>query len=264
MPQQSIKIGIDLDPIKPIKGCVTFQCDITTPRCIALIRKELKHFQADIVMNDGAPNVGTDWNLDAYQQIELSLHAVKLATQVLRKGGTFITKVFRSKDYNSFLYVLNQLFARVESSKPPSSRQQSAEIFMVCQGYKAPEYIDPKFLDPKYAFEDIDGAKGGIDGNAVEQTTKVSSLKKLLQTKRANRGGYDDDKVALLYEKTDLIDFLESADPFEYLSKFHAVSRTCSCLIANGCSLTTTRRRSSCLRSARSSVRRTCLKSWRT
>ena len=80
MPQASIKIGIDLDAIKPIKGCVTFQCDITTAKCMALIRKELKHFQADIVMNDGAPNVGTDWNLDAYAQIELSLHALKLAT----------------------------------------------------------------------------------------------------------------------------------------------------------------------------------------
>jgi hypothetical protein len=39
---------------------------------------------------------------------------------------------------------------------------------MVCMGYKAPEYIDPKFLDPKYAFEDIDGAKGGLDGNSIE------------------------------------------------------------------------------------------------
>lgn len=80
MPMASIKIGVDLDPIKPIKGCVVFQCDITTPKCVALIKKELKHFQADVVMNDGAPNVGTDWNLDAYMQIELSLHAVKLAT----------------------------------------------------------------------------------------------------------------------------------------------------------------------------------------
>ena len=118
MPKASIKIGVDLDPIKSIKGCVTFKCDITTQKCVTLIKKELKHFQCDVVMNDGAPNVGTDWNLDAFQQVELTLHAVALATKVLRKGGTFITKVFRSKDYNSLLYVLNQLFNKVEASKP--------------------------------------------------------------------------------------------------------------------------------------------------
>ena len=44
MPQASIKIGVDLDLIPPIKGCVTFQSDITTPKCVALIKKELKHF----------------------------------------------------------------------------------------------------------------------------------------------------------------------------------------------------------------------------
>jgi AdoMet-dependent rRNA methyltransferase SPB1 len=156
MPQASIKIGVDLDPIKPIKGCITFQADITTARCTALIKKEIKHFSADIVLNDGAPNVGTDWNIDAYQQVELSLYALKLATTVLRRGGTFITKVFRSKDYHSLLYICNQLFNKCESSKPASSRSQSAEIFIVCQGYKAPDVIDPKFLDPKYALADVE------------------------------------------------------------------------------------------------------------
>lgn len=136
---------------------------------MALIKKELKHFQCDVVLNDGASNVGTDWNLDAYMQIELSLHALKVATQVLRKGGTFVTKVFRSKDYNSYMDILNQLFNKVESSKPSASRSQSAEIFMVCLGYKAPDYIDPKFLDPKFAFEDIEGVAGS--GQAGEDAS---------------------------------------------------------------------------------------------
>ena len=56
--------------------------------------------------------------------------------------------------------MLNQLFHKVESSKPSASRQQSAEIFMVCMGFKA-GVIDERLLDPKYAFEDIEGGNGG-------------------------------------------------------------------------------------------------------
>ena len=188
MPIASIKIGVDLDPIPSIKGCVTFQADITTQRCMALIRKELKHFKADVVLNDGAPNVGANWQVDSYNQIELSLYALKVATETLRKGGWFITKVFRSKDYNSLMYVANQLFTKVESNKPQSSRQTSAEIFMVCSGYKAPDTIDPRLLDPKFALEQVEEDNGGTS------TDKITSLKKLLNTKR-NRSGYADDAV---------------------------------------------------------------------
>jgi AdoMet-dependent rRNA methyltransferase SPB1 len=92
MSTDSIILGFDLDPIKSIQNCKGFQCDITTAKCLDIIRREIKHLQVDVVLNDGAPNVGSDWSKDAYQQCELVLAACKLACRVLKKGGAYVTK----------------------------------------------------------------------------------------------------------------------------------------------------------------------------
>ena len=92
MSTDSIILGFDLDPIKFIPNTKGFQCDITTARCLDIIRREIKHLQVDIVMNDGAPNVGANWSKDAYMQSELVLAACKLACKVLKKNGSFVTK----------------------------------------------------------------------------------------------------------------------------------------------------------------------------
>lgn len=94
-------------------------CSVThMQKCRQMIKKEAASSMFDVVCHDGAPNVGGAWASEAYTQSALALDALKLATEFLSPKGTFVTKVFRSQDYNALLYALGQLFDKVEATKP--------------------------------------------------------------------------------------------------------------------------------------------------
>ncbi len=211
MPVDSFVLGLDLDPIRPIRGCVGLQCDITTQRCRQLIRKESKGKLFDVVVHDGAPNVGGAWASEAYSQSWLVLESLKLATEFLAPNGHFVTKVFRSADYTALLFAFNQLFRRVDSTKPSASRNASAEIFVVCQGYKAPAKIDPRLLDQKHLFKDV---------SEPERAPDIFD-KKAAEAKR-HRGGYEDG-VTLLYKEVSALDFVRSARPADVLGRCNRI-----------------------------------------
>ncbi|ORX62262.1 FtsJ-domain-containing protein [Hesseltinella vesiculosa] len=214
MPQSSLIIGVDLVPIKPIPNVITFADDITTDKCRQHLRQEMKTWKADVVLHDGAPNVGAAWTHDAFSQSELVLVSLKLATEFLAKGGTFVTKVFRSKDYNKLIWVFQQLFRKVEATKPPSSRGVSAEIFVVCRDFIAPKRIDPLFLDPKAVFSELEGGEG----------SKLTDIFKP-EKKRRQREGYEDGNYTL-HKTADAMDFIKTPDPITFLASFNAIQFT--------------------------------------
>jgi len=96
VPVGSLVLGIDLFPIRPIRGAISVEEDITKPKCRATIKKILAEngFNSfDLVLHDGSPNVGGAWAQEATSQNSLVIDSVKLATEFLAPKGNFVTKV---------------------------------------------------------------------------------------------------------------------------------------------------------------------------
>ncbi|OBS18701.1 hypothetical protein FPOA_10428 [Fusarium poae] len=212
MPQGSLIIGCDLSPIKPIPRVTSFQSDITSEDCRATLRRLLHSYKCDLVLHDGAPNVGTAWTQDAFDQNALVLQSLKLATEFLKPDGTFVTKVFRSKDYNSLLWVFKQLFNKVEATKPTSSRNVSSEIFVVCRGYKAPKKMDPRFLDPTYVFAELAGPTPNNEAKVYNP-----------EVKKRKRDGYEEGDF-LQFKEMPASEFIQTTDPIAVLGSYNKLS----------------------------------------
>eukprot|EP00953_Heterococcus_sp_UTEX-ZZ885_P025456 13844-Heterococcus_DN1.PRE.1 len=178
--------AVDLLPIRPIRNVKTLISDITTEECRSSIKKELQTWRADVVLCDGAPNVGTAYSKDAYVQNE-------------------------------------QFFEGHQAVKPASSRSQSAEIFIVGTGYKAPDHIDPRMLDPKHVFD-----QGYEDG----MTKGITVFhKKYDQHNKRHRTGYDNSLGPTLQKKGTVTAFVESEDPIQMMSDLHVIEFTEGCAV---------------------------------
>ncbi|PHT50218.1 putative rRNA methyltransferase [Capsicum baccatum] len=213
VPVGSLVIGVDLDPIRPIRGAISVQHDITTPKCRSIIKKLMAENGCrafDLVLHDGSPNVGGAWAKEATSQNSLVIDSVKLATELLAPKGTFITKIFRSQDYNAVLYCLRQLFEKVEVDKPLASRSASAEIYIIGFKYKAPAKIDPRLLDVKHLFQ------GGKEPPKVIDVLGVTKQKR-------HRDGYEDG-ATVLRKVCSVANFVWSENPVQVLGSFTSMS----------------------------------------
>lgn len=215
MPMASMIIGVDLVPIRPIPNVITLTQDITTAACRRELKKHMSTWKADCVLNDGAPNVGAQYSRDAYVQNELVLWSLKLATEFLKPGGVFVSKVFRSQDYNSLMWVMQQFFEHVDATRPSASREASAEIFVVCRGYLAPKKIDPRLLEAEHVFKQIGGPSSTTEVNIFRQ----------LEKQRRNRSGYDPENPTL-YKELSASEFIMSEVPTQLLASYNKILLT--------------------------------------
>lgn len=128
-------VAFDLLPMDPIPGVVILQGDFQEEDAPARVEAALDG-RADVVMSDMAPNTTGHAATDHLRIMALAELALDFALRVLRPGGAFVAKVFQGGSEKQFLDTLKRHFATVRHAKPPASRKDSAELYVVATGFR--------------------------------------------------------------------------------------------------------------------------------
>ena len=136
--------AMDLLEIKPINNVEFYQGDFTSDEALRWLEEKLNltnatNGTADVVMSDMAPNTVGHKKTDHLRQMVLLEYALDFALRALKKGGTFIAKSFTGGATNDLVKRIKEHFEDVHYIKPPSSRKDSVEMFIVATGFLGQE-----------------------------------------------------------------------------------------------------------------------------
>jgi 23S rRNA (uridine2552-2'-O)-methyltransferase len=128
-------VGIDLLPIDPIAGATLLQGDFQDEAAEQAVLAALDG-GADLVLSDMAPNTTGHNATDHLRIIALAELALDFAAKVLAPGGGFVAKLFQGGTEKTMLDAMKRDFAAVRHAKPPASRKDSAELYVVATGFR--------------------------------------------------------------------------------------------------------------------------------
>jgi len=130
-----VVVGIDVTPVEPIAGATVLAKDFYDDDAPDAL-KALLGGPADVVMSDMAAPATGDPQVDHLRIMALAEAAHDFARQVLKPGGAFVAKVLQGGTELGLLDALKRAFASVRHAKPPASRAESAEVYVVAQGFR--------------------------------------------------------------------------------------------------------------------------------
>jgi len=133
--RQGRLIGVDLQEVEPIAGAEIHQLDFMDEGADAQVKAWLGG-KADVVMSDMAASSSGHKQTDHLRIIALCEAAAWLAFDILDEGGTFVSKVLAGGAEGELQKLLKQRFTKVANVKPPASRADSSEKFVVATGFK--------------------------------------------------------------------------------------------------------------------------------
>ena len=128
--------GIDLLPTDPIDGVAILQKDFMDDDAPAQLKEALGVDHADLVMSDMAANTVGHPQTDHLRTMALVEAGMEFACEVLRPGGAYVAKVLAGGADNKLVAALKRHFTTVKHAKPPASRKDSSEWYVIAQGFK--------------------------------------------------------------------------------------------------------------------------------
>jgi 23S rRNA (uridine2552-2'-O)-methyltransferase len=133
---EPLVVAIDYLRMDPLPGVVLIGEDFLDRKAADLIKAALRGERADLVLSDmAAPTTGHK-STDHLRIVALCEAAADFASDVLAPGGAFLAKVFRGGTENTLLAALKRSFAKVQHVKPPASRSDSAELYLLATGFR--------------------------------------------------------------------------------------------------------------------------------
>ncbi|MEM1531461.1 MAG: RlmE family RNA methyltransferase [Nitrososphaerota archaeon] len=130
---RGLVVAVDVKPqdFKIADNVVSIIADVFDPEAMGKIREALKGELADKLISDLAPNLTGIREVDMPRQLGLVEAALRIAKELVRKGGSLYIKLFESPEVKSIEYRLRLSFQRVKRIVPTATRKHSSEVFLL-------------------------------------------------------------------------------------------------------------------------------------
>jgi len=125
-------LSIDLKDIKKIHNVTHLIGDFLDEKNQTIISNFFED-KLDLIVSDMAVNTTGNKNLDAISTGELSINAMEFSFRNLKKDGSFVSKIFMGSTFNEIVENCKKNFKEVKVYKPPCSRKDSKESFIICK-----------------------------------------------------------------------------------------------------------------------------------
>ena len=135
-------IAVDILPIAPVEGAECVTLDMLAPDAPDVIAALLGG-PAEVVLSDMAAPTTGHRSTDHIRTLALAEAAFDFACRVLAPGGTFVAKMFQGGAQGELLVRLKRAFSRVRHVKPPASRDESPETYLVATGFRGEQGAGP-------------------------------------------------------------------------------------------------------------------------